>query len=104
RFPHVCPLGQLHLQGMHAMLRRTVVTGNPAATETSVDHIIELVLCRDTIDHRLLHARRAAGTTVRADVEYGQFAVEQAWYARTNGMAVIQQHEAMSGLESLNFS
>src|SRR5581483_4735192 len=81
RLGHISPAGQLHLHGVHAFDRPSMVTGGVAALEPAVGDPGELRFRAELFDPRR-KGWGAAGATVGADVEVGQLALEQPRYAR----------------------
>src|SRR4051812_3420826 len=82
-------LRQLHLYGVHAVRRPSVVARGPAALEAAVDDM-GITRCRGTDFPRfILYPRSATHAVIGADVEVGQPALEQERAVRADRVAVV---------------
>ncbi len=95
-------LRQFHLDGMDAGFRLPVMPGRPAALEAAVEDAGVTLGRSGDVDRRLLDGRRAGPAHVRADVEVRQLALEQERDMRADRVAVVEDGDAVHGLDPLD--
>ena len=87
----------------HAFVRLAIVACGPAAFEAAVgDRGDSRRRVADGV-HCAFDARRAGVPHIRADVEVGQGAVKQERNARTDGVTIIQNCDAVHITHALKF-
>src|SRR5262245_3818691 len=97
-------LRDLHLDGVDAALRASVVTRRPAALEAAVDDVA-ITRCRGTDFPRLiLYLRSATRAVIGADVEIGQPALEQERAKRADRVAVVEDGDAVLVLDPVDLA
>ncbi|MNQ27736.1 hypothetical protein D3C85_410000 [compost metagenome] len=104
RFVHVGGLAHFQLDGVYVVGRRAIVARDIAALEAAIDGPgvvgAGVQLCLDGGQD----VGRAGGAVGRADVQVGQLAVEQTRQHAGDGMRFPQQHGAVLGLDTVDFS
>src|SRR5579871_5577654 len=95
---HIAAAGEFHLHGLDAFGRFAEGPGDPAAPEAAIHHKRFAAGAENHAD-RLADVGTAASSGIEAEVEEGQFAVEQARHAGTDRMRVVKRDPSVFALQ-----
>ena len=98
---HVSAAREFELQSLDALARAPIGARDPAAFEAPIDDG-SLLACGEHGANCLAQFNVAAGARIRAQIEHGQFAIEQARDDRPNGMGVEQRDALMVLAEAMD--